>query len=105
MTKHTPGPWLVQQTIPGGSCYIMADSLGLGYPFLASVNHDDIRGNEAQRLANAALMAAAPDMLAALESFVALLPSSEGLGGHAPIGAFIVMGHKARAAITKAKVE
>lgn len=42
------------------------------------------------------------ELVAALRAFVALLPSGEGLGGHAPIGAFIIAGHAARAALAKA---
>ena len=51
---------------------------------------------------NARLFAAAPDLLAALRAFVSLCPSPEGMGGHAPIGAFFVIAGQARLAIDKA---
>jgi hypothetical protein len=45
---------------------------------------------------------AAPDLLEALVRFVRLCPSAEGLGGHAPMGAFTISADYARAAIAKA---
>lgn len=42
------------------------------------------------------LQATHDEALAVLRRFVALLPSGEGLGGHAPIGAFVIVGDAAR---------
>jgi hypothetical protein len=49
------------------------------------------------------LLAAAPDMLEALKQIARLSPSSEGMGGHAPIGAFILACDNARKVIAKAE--
>ncbi len=43
------------------------------------------------------------ELVAALERFVSLCPSAEGLGGHAPMGAFTLAADIARAALAKAK--
>ena len=61
MSKHTPGPWIIElqnQDAP----LIREDQLGLHIAQLASISDD---GHE--ELANACLIAAAPDLLAALE--------------------------------------
>lgn len=51
--------------------------------------------------ADALLMVAAPELLEVCEMLSRLAPSNEGIGGHAPIGAFFAAAHKARAAILK----
>lgn len=48
-----------------------------------------------------ALYALAPEMAEALRKLVLLCPSPEGLGGHAPIGAFIQLGEAARAILAR----
>lgn len=45
---------------------------------------------------------AVPELLAILKTLSALVPSDEGLGGRAPIGAFYLIADRARAAIAKA---
>jgi hypothetical protein len=42
------------------------------------------------------------ELLAALHRFISLCPSPEGLGGHAPAGAFAIAADHARAAIARA---
>ena len=94
-TKHTPGPWkavglTVCQVPPGGREIIFGA-------------HNTRSGDKDERQANARLIAAAPELLEALREFVSLMPSAEGLGGHAPIGAFQIVADLARAAIAKAE--
>ncbi len=91
MSAHTPGPWIV-----GEHGRIVAPSEGRSEDYeIATVRRSD----------HARLIAAAPALLEALEGFLRLLPSEEGLGGHAPIVAFTTHAHKARAAIRAAKSE
>lgn len=77
-TKHTPGPWhigrkefdrhggtAIQGSVP------TAEISGAGYAALVSLG-----ASEAEMHANAALIAAAPDMLAALRAGLAALRSA-----------------------------
>lgn len=60
-TQHTQGPWI----ITNGRCiYGSGDFIK---PFVASVEDDH---NDAETAANARLIAAAPDLLAALQAIV-----------------------------------
>ena len=52
--KHTPGPWHVPKDIPGPDKWMVADCCGI------------TRRSTAEEKSNAQLIAAAPDMLAAL---------------------------------------
>lgn len=64
--KHTPGPWVVDPDSPNDIS--PADDLGLGIANVSNVDNIDGRwlfGDESK--ANAKLIAAAPDMIAALE--------------------------------------
>jgi hypothetical protein len=49
-----------------------------------------------RRDANVRLIRRAPEMRALLHRFVSLAPSKEGLGGHAPVAAFVMLAHEAR---------
>lgn len=65
-TKHTPGPWHVPKDIPGPRVFgpdkwMVADCCGI------------IRRSTEEEKANANLIAAAPDMLAALKCCIAVL--------------------------------
>ena len=67
-TQHTPGPWKVT------GLYVREQDGGL----VASINdlwHDQ-KTPKAEKNANARLMAAAPDLLAALEEWVGYVPNS-----------------------------
>ena len=68
MSKHTPGPWSVTWgTAQGGEGHHIMDSTGIdnGLSIVAVVGfHDD---SEGETKANARLIAAAPDLLAALK--------------------------------------
>ena len=84
--KHTPGPWRVGTPPPNGEQCI-GDSKGL----MVAVATTGIALNET--LANARMIAAAPDLLEALEGLLNALPSAT---THPAIKA-------ARAAIAKAQ--
>ena len=77
-TKHTPGPWHVPKDIPGPDKWMVADCCGI------------IRRSTDEEKANAHLIAAAPDMLAALKQIM-----EEGITGPSC--------DAARAAIAKAE--
>ena len=95
MTGHTPGPWAVAIDQPAG------DEPGPTFPAIVEAEHgwhiadlqviDDHLG-EAPREANARLLAAAPELLEALESMIASAKNHR-----------IPLTEKARAAIAKAK--
>jgi len=69
-TKHTPGPWIVDPDSP--TDISPTDDLRLG---IASICHVDEAGGRwefgEQSKANAKLIAAAPDLLAALQGLLA----------------------------------
>jgi hypothetical protein len=75
MTQHTPGPW---KTWNDSACpQIRSDAVGSGYyGTIASVTQRDehpVHGgavSHQQATANACLIAAAPELLAALESMI-----------------------------------
>jgi hypothetical protein len=61
--KHTPGPWNVRRMIPESSEYLRC----IKTPDFEHIAHVcDLEGASDEALANAALIAAAPDLLAAL---------------------------------------
>lgn len=94
MSKHTPGPWLIGKRSPGGYSLINAD----GWQSLArvvTVMEGDNRPF-AEGVANARLIAAAPDLLEALKE---LLDQDE----HGEDEIWVR--NKARAAIAKATGE
>lgn len=70
MTQHTPGPWAISQGAYGA---IWAGPARLDHPGREAAQYAAERGRDllAQRTANAALIAAAPDMLAALQAIAA----------------------------------
>ena len=91
--SHTPGPWRAFQDAE--SCDVIAPD---GY-HVASVEPCNSVNPEAEQAANARLIAAAPDLLAALEQ-IAGYPHSDGIGltpDHARL-----MRRQASAAIAKA---
>ncbi len=62
--KHTPGPWRFKKN--GRDTYILSGPDGVGPTELAKVR----AANSLPVEKNAALIAAAPEMLAALEAFI-----------------------------------
>ena len=116
-TKHTPGPWTVEHDGAGYPMIAGSEATDWGtearYHWIANVlavpealhkgGKIRLTGMLMETEANARLIAAAPELLEALREFVSLMPSAEGLGGHAPIGAFQIVADLARAAIAKAE--
>ena len=97
---HTPAPWLIEwNAAQGGEGHYITDSNDMGElsRIAAVLFHDDADG---ETRANARLIAAAPELLAALETaymaLIGYLPAHRNDVTDAAIGA-------ARAAITKAK--
>lgn len=111
-TKHTPGPWLLRTTpTSAGLCHIVSAADWRG----AFIYGDGIRKGvddalpKAQELAaNARLIAAAPDLLEALQEMVAgdaeAIEDAKRLGVPFP-DEMLAAYHKARAAIAKATGE
>lgn len=93
MSKHTPGPWAVDESRHDGCINRIKPFRHIGMASGYKVKPGDPEENEA----NARLMAAAPDLLEALEAFIA---HGEQAFGHD----FEVM-IQARAAIAKARGE
>ena len=72
--KFTPGPWFARPAIRNGEFNVTAQSGG--FAPLAKVKGDK-RGTSADALHNARLMAAAPDLLAALLAMLEHCPDLE----------------------------
>ena len=70
MTQHTPGPWAIRKGVYGA---LYVGPAKLDHPGQDLVAYAADRGRDllAQRAADAALIAAAPDMLAALQDIMA----------------------------------
>ena len=92
MKTHTPGPWCVNgPTIAGG-----ADACGIPLPLAHVLNPYSGASGAADRIAaNAALIAAAPELLAALQALTAACENE----GFPYLGRILP---KARAAIARA---
>lgn len=94
MSKHTPGPWRVEHSAPeeGFDAWVIDDPTH-GYT-IATVA--DTFNKRSENAANAHLIAAAPEMLAALKEYVRDYGDNED-------GDSQLMAEKARAAIAKAE--
>lgn len=75
MSKHTPGEWFIEQALPTENPGIEANVFGKFFSVVIWGNAEDtnddggVRGRTPEEaLANARLIAAAPDLLEALES-------------------------------------
>ena len=101
MRKHTPGPWAVEDSIDGPIVYsektevIISDCKNFAVP--SGSIHE-------QCSANARLIAAAPDLLDALEAMLAHTACIDPTQGYIPEDDFSAV-KQARAAISKAKGE
>lgn len=91
--KHTPGPWEAR-FFEDDEEYAICVSADIGYRGIATVSVGFTDEVDAEQHANAALTAAAPDMLAALERTVEIYEDE------API-----MAADLKAVIAKAKVQ
>lgn len=94
-TKHTPGPWMPHGGKPrDGYCFI-GDATPTGWP--VALVSDRVATGEAE--ANARLIAAAPELLAALQAMVDNYVDTYGDEGDDAPGSI----KTARAAIAKAR--
>lgn len=102
-SRHTPGPWKLSNDAQG-PCIVMHPTLeGVAIASLTNI-HEPVNGfveieaaGAPERTANARLIAAAPELLAACETMLALIgPHDTGLASAANL---------MRAAIAKAKGE
>lgn len=98
-TKHTPGPWAIGMRGGANSCVIYArdgadqfNDSGVAQIFGLYQNQPIENQRDATALANARLIAASPDLLAALEATMHYVPKDSAFTYPA-----------ARAAIAKAK--
>jgi len=105
-TKHTPGPWMIFLSGHIASASVRTPETTVAHP-------GTIRGQTiGEAMANARLIAAAPELLVALNALVAWMDASE-LSKTKPggVGAFRYEGHEysvvtqARAAIARATGE
>jgi hypothetical protein len=96
MTKHTPGPWAGMETMTGALSINVSPQVPIGTVGGAGRH----LGEETAR-ANARLIAAAPDMLAALRAMVAFVATDGPAFSMIPEETW----NAARYAITKAQGE
>lgn len=96
-TSFTPGPWRLHKNKKDQSI-ITGTTEGWGPDHLATI---DTSGNPPERLANASLIAAAPELFEALSLFIQYEGSKDNLG----LGQLAVARDKARAALAKARGE
>jgi len=96
-TKHTPGPWIVEECHNiDGSKFLTINGQGPHGAWLADIQAGSVNGHPAdfteKHLANACLIAAAPELLAALRGLMnQAAKDAEGyaLDGSEPIWAWI----------------
>jgi hypothetical protein len=105
MSEHTPGPWLAD--VDGSGWSINTEDKGVAFT-CGEANDEDISKDE--EAANARLIAAAPDLLAALKLALAALdcevdnaPISPVVASAAQAWMKAKFGDAARKAITKAE--
>lgn len=98
-TKHTPGPWVVQnaseRTLWVGALRVPDDERYGLHTIITGIDIEDLTPEaRAKKEANARLIAAAPDLLAACEAVAATTWSRN---------TATIIGEQVRAAIAKAK--
>jgi len=97
VSKHTPGPWFVQKGF--GTIYALSGGTSGITTAIASPLPHQVDGGEAEALANARLIAAAPELLSALEEILNYVG-----GADSALDDEYVM-ERANAAIAKARGE
>lgn len=96
--KWTPGPWAVERNKrTWGWVDVVGPSLGVGGPTQAT---DLTLADEVKRIAEAHLIAAAPDMAEALEKALNFITNTE-----SEMGETLPCGDAARTALAKARGE
>lgn len=109
--NHTPAPWLYECKPGRADGFVFSESQPEGFNICTiepdvRITHDDRRRSDdwvfsEQRAADARLIAAAPDLLAALQTIV----NSEEYHGETVVCDFQTLQTVARAAIAKARGE
>ena len=105
MSKHTPAPWFVRTLERNGeilNCFVAAKDVN-GFAYDAEIMGDDEYHDGIERkLADARLIAAAPDLLEALKNLCDQLPSNP-----IPLSTYFAKDEllAARAALAKAQGE
>ena len=79
-TKYTPAPWVVGNNYAEGSDSLIIRCDCIDGQALAEVYLDEIGQEEGMREANAALIAAAPELLEALTKAIILMEHTGGFG-------------------------
>ncbi|MFC4232155.1 hypothetical protein ACFOW1_09650 [Parasediminibacterium paludis] len=79
MSNHTPGPWILTNGTHGIYVHVINEAAKYPYKIIAQYEF-----NEVDALANAKLIAAAPDMLEALQAAIKL--SDENLAANLTAG-------------------
>lgn len=105
MSNHTPGPWAISRGAYGAWHVGPAT---LTHPGKEAMAYATLGGGVnpiEQRVADLALIAAAPDMLARLNSIIDTIETLGNATGHHLTNAIYDIGQDARAAIAKAKGE
>jgi len=88
-TEHTPGPWIVEECYNiDGSKFLTINGQGPHGAWLADIQAGSVNGHPAdfteKHLANAYLIAAAPELLAALRGLMS--QAAKDAEGYAPDG-------------------
>lgn len=83
-TKHTPGPWTIDDSMAKDKYssvlwYIIKDSVGTKLSEVKGI-HCGVNNDEAE--ANANVMAAAPELLEALDGLLSIIDDTEGVHGY-----------------------
>ena len=78
MGKHTPGPWAIDESHINGS--INAGKRHVALASFYNCHDEEVRVTRDQQKANAQLIAAAPDLLAALKQALEALERADDYG-------------------------
>lgn len=101
-TKHTPGPWIPYYAVYlPKNVFKVGKDRGKGFQCIADCSYETTHGADGEEaLANAKLIAAAPDLAEALKAVIEYF-------GHSALSNYEYPDHiqKARAALAKAGVE
>lgn len=99
MSKHTPGPWQVGTKHHHNACQVYAadgqDAVCMVYDIWLHRNVDECK--DCKGMANARLIAAAPELYAELYNQVKNCPSCKGTGTSVDIMVFVMDGTHAEA--------
>lgn len=96
-TTHTPGPWEVMKPLGPGDYGVLSEHVNAGGNFYVATIPN---GQHEEALANAALIAAAPDLLAELKNLADAVAEHSAVTGD---GTWMPLVRGARAAIARAE--